>query len=398
MASASATRLRAHPCAAIFPLISGDEFEALVADIREHGQRESVKVTPDGRVLDGRNRLRACKRLGIEPRVQRVDVDPDGAVALVLSLNLVRRHLTSAQRAFVALEVRQHFEKEARRRMRAGGGGQAGRQKVANPMRSDDTAAKVCRTNRAYMQHAQRLVDQAPDLAALVRSGAAELKDAVSELRRRDRSAAERSGARSFARADDQLTIVRGDFRRVGTAVADESAALVFTDPPYDRASLPLYSDLGAFAARVLRPGGSLVCYAGNYAMPECLERLAASGLRYWWTLGCGYGGHKPRMRGHGVFVQWKPLLWFVKDQRGGKNLVNDMVRSSPSAKGNHEWEQSAVEARYYIEHLTTAGDLVVDPCCGGATTAAAAIGLKRRCWTADVDARAVSAARTRLG
>jgi hypothetical protein len=41
--------------------------------------------------------------------VERVDVDSDDAVALVLSLNLLRRHLTSAQRAFVALEVRQHF-------------------------------------------------------------------------------------------------------------------------------------------------------------------------------------------------------------------------------------------------------------------------------------------------
>ena len=104
----------------------------------------------DGRVLDGRNRLRACKRLGIEPKVQRVDVDADDAVALVLSLNLVRRHLTSAQRAFVASEVKRQYEAEARRRMRAGGG-QSGRQKVANPMRSDDAAAKVCRTNRAYM-------------------------------------------------------------------------------------------------------------------------------------------------------------------------------------------------------------------------------------------------------
>lgn len=322
--------------------------------------------------------------------MERVDVDADDAVALVLSLNLVRRHLTSAQRAFVALEVKRQYEAEARRRMRAGGRGATGRQKVANPMRSDDAAAKVW--------HAQRLVDQAPDLAALVRSGAADLKDAVSELRRRDRSAAERSGARSFARADDQLTIVRGDFRKVGDAVPDGSAALVFTDPPYDRASLPLYSDLGAFAARVLKPGGSLVCYAGNYALPECLERLAASGLRYWWTLGCGYGGHKPRMRGHGVFVQWKPLLWFVKDQREGRGMVNDMVRSSPSAKSNHEWEQSSIEAAYYVEHLTTAGDLVVDPFCGAGTTAAAALDLKRRVWTCDTDARAVAAARSRLG
>jgi hypothetical protein len=54
-------------------------------------------------------------------------VDAEDAVALVLSLHLVRQHLTSAQRAFVALEVKGHYEAVARRRMRAGGGGAAGR-------------------------------------------------------------------------------------------------------------------------------------------------------------------------------------------------------------------------------------------------------------------------------
>jgi hypothetical protein len=118
MASATARPLAARPAARIFPLISGDEFEALVADIREHGQREPIKVDRDGRVLDGRNRLRACRRLGIEPRVERVDVDADDAVALVLSPNLVRRHLASAQRAFVALEL-QKCRSSTRRKPRA---------------------------------------------------------------------------------------------------------------------------------------------------------------------------------------------------------------------------------------------------------------------------------------
>jgi hypothetical protein len=60
---ASATRLRAHLCAAIFPLISGDELEALVVDIREHGQREPINVDRDGRVSVLRTpRWSACAR------------------------------------------------------------------------------------------------------------------------------------------------------------------------------------------------------------------------------------------------------------------------------------------------------------------------------------------------
>jgi ParB-like chromosome segregation protein Spo0J len=395
MASATVQRLTAHPAANIFPMLDGEEFEALVADIRAHGQRDPIKVDGDGKVIDGRNRLRACRRLGIEPEVQ--EVDTDDAVALVLSLNLVRRHLTSAQRAFVALEVKRQYEAEARRRMRAGGGGQAGRQKVANPMRSDDAAAKVCRTNRAYMQHAQRLVDQAPDLAAQVRAGAAELKDAVGELRRREQQAAARAGARRFSRANDQVTLMRGDFREVGAAIPDNSVSLIFTDPPYDRASLTLYSDLGAFASRVLRPGGSLITYVGNLGLLDAGNRLSEH-LTYWWTCAVGPLRLRQRVVARRLFSGWKALLWFVKDQ-GPKTptWVRDMIQSERD-KTHHAWGQGEAEARYYIEQLTTPNELVVDPFCGGGTTAAAALSLKRRAWTCDVDARAVSAARARLG
>ena len=44
----------------------------LTADILEHGLREPIVLHPDGRVLDGRNRLRACQEAGVGPFVWRV--------------------------------------------------------------------------------------------------------------------------------------------------------------------------------------------------------------------------------------------------------------------------------------------------------------------------------------
>lgn len=103
-----------HPAADIFPMMEGDDFQDLCADIKEHGLRQSVVVWKDGRLLDGRNRLMACHQAGHQPAIERYE--GDDPVQFSLSANLQRRHLNVGQRAMVALRVEEIEAAEAKKR------------------------------------------------------------------------------------------------------------------------------------------------------------------------------------------------------------------------------------------------------------------------------------------
>jgi len=108
--------LEFHPLANIFPLMEGEEFEALVADIGANGQHEPI-VLYEGKILDGRNRYRACLAANAEPRSW---ADPeiyndDIARAYVVSRNIRRRHLTAEQkRALLAKLIKAQPERSNR--------------------------------------------------------------------------------------------------------------------------------------------------------------------------------------------------------------------------------------------------------------------------------------------
>lgn len=102
------TELQPHPVADLFPLLDGEEFDELVADIKEHGLREPIIIDQHNRIVDGRNRYRACVKLGIEIRqvkAERRTLTDDEARDLIVSLNLRRRHLTTTQRAAIAADM-----------------------------------------------------------------------------------------------------------------------------------------------------------------------------------------------------------------------------------------------------------------------------------------------------
>ena len=102
-----------HEMSSYLPLLEDEEFDALVEDIREFGQIEPI-VLYEGAILDGRNRYRACKKLGIE--VKATEWKPSEATGItplqyVISTNIMRRHLNHAQRSEIGLLLREEEEK-----------------------------------------------------------------------------------------------------------------------------------------------------------------------------------------------------------------------------------------------------------------------------------------------
>jgi ParB-like chromosome segregation protein Spo0J len=93
-----------HRYANLFPLLDDKSptYVALVEDIKAKGQQEPIWLY-EGKVLDGRNRYRACQKLGREVKTR--DYIGDDPIALVLTLNLHRRHLNTKERAKVGAEI-----------------------------------------------------------------------------------------------------------------------------------------------------------------------------------------------------------------------------------------------------------------------------------------------------
>jgi len=184
-----------HPLASIFPMLEGEAFAALVADIKKHGQREPIWVVPadapeehkcygeggcnlqagdgvwhcttcdhnpapfENLILDGRNRYRACLELGIEPYTE--DYLGDDLAEFVVSLNLHRRHLNESQRMMVAAKLATIED-----------GVRADRQGAQICAPTQTEAARLLNVSRRGVQTAREVIaEAAPEIVAAVERG-----------------------------------------------------------------------------------------------------------------------------------------------------------------------------------------------------------------------------------
>jgi hypothetical protein len=215
-----------HPVTEIFPLIEGEDFAELVKDVAEHGLLQAICLHPDGRIIDGRNRYRACLQAGKEPHFTTWNGE-GSLVAFVVSLNLKRRQLTAAQRAAASLASLPMLEAEAKERTRTSGPGMYGGKPPMAKMSqavgpSREQAAKIFQVAGVYVQQAKTIQRVAPEKIAEIKAGAKTIPGVLRELK-----------------AEGRLTTrsTTGDRerkRRVTAAMRDDDALFQFIEKLYE--------------------------------------------------------------------------------------------------------------------------------------------------------------------
>lgn len=153
--------MKYHPLADIFPLMEGDDYNSFVADIKTNGLREPIWIFED-KILDGRNRWRACKDAKVEPKTR--EYKGNDALGFVVSLNLKRRHLSESQRGMVGARIANlslgdnQFKKE---------GIPKGTPSVSQPK-----AAEILNVSKHSIQRAKQVIERGtPELVKAVDSG-----------------------------------------------------------------------------------------------------------------------------------------------------------------------------------------------------------------------------------
>jgi ParB-like chromosome segregation protein Spo0J len=145
--------MKIHALAKLFPEITGQDFKDLVASIKAHGLMEEI-VTLDGQVLDGQNRLKACKAAGVEPKFREfTGKDP---LAFVVAENIARRHLTAGQRSLLAVKISE----------------------CGNSHMTQEKAAQKLHVSRESVSLAKQIKGKSPKLAKRIEAGKISLNEA----------------------------------------------------------------------------------------------------------------------------------------------------------------------------------------------------------------------------
>jgi len=160
--------MKFHPYSEVFPLLDDSRLAELSEDVKAFGLRERIWLYK-GQILDGRNRFLACQKVKIKPEYRTYKGTDQGALALVISANIQRRHLSDAQRAFAAARI-----------ATLGKGGDSNAPRGAL---TQSEAAEQLQVGRRSVQRVRQIIDKGSKaLQQAAESGEIPLKKAASVI------------------------------------------------------------------------------------------------------------------------------------------------------------------------------------------------------------------------
>jgi len=152
--------MKIHPAADLFPMMSEEELADLAADIAENGLKHPIVLDDQKQLIDGRNRLAACKLAKVNPTFEALNgQDP---LAYIVSANLRRRNLTKGQQATALAMIYPDP-------------GERGRGKKSEAGKSSETAG----FSQTRLKQARTVLRHSQDLAQNVVKGLISLDDAL---------------------------------------------------------------------------------------------------------------------------------------------------------------------------------------------------------------------------
>ncbi len=393
----------------LFDPLSEAEYQALKESIRERGILVPVELDDCGNILDGHHRIKAWGELKSDglslpdyPRIIRKFQDDAEKRNHIRTLNIVRRHLTTAQ----MIPYWEDMRKDGMTYQAIADASGVSQPTIINAVAKflatqpehitgKDGKKYPPKRKRAekvpqlsIFANTQQQEEQAKEAATKIEKGT---NGKVLDTKRAARVAREQESERKRVDAEEQewttpdLQILIGDFREIAKQIPDSSIDLIFTDPPYPEEYLPLWSDLSSVAARILKPGKLLIAYSGQLYLPEVMARLVEN-LEYVWLGSLHLRGPHNEVHIKKVHNHSKPLLFYSKDAYTPEIWFSDTYYSEGKDKEYHEWQQAEGAALYYIEALTKPGGKVFEPFLGGGTTASAAVKLRRSFIGCDID------------
>ena len=375
--------------ARVFPDMPPEDFVRLVASIREDGLMDPITVWR-GQVIDGRHRYAACAEAGVERRFEYLDDDAD-PLRYILARNDLRHHLDESQRAVVAHKLsassacgRPRKENGANlhssfTRAEAAALLRVSRRTVAHAARvlsEDSPAASAVRLaveqGQITVSDASRVIDEPPEvqlraLERVISGGSRNLAGAARQVndetsRQEDVAALESNRARPMA---ETITLHHAAVAGLDRLVAEASVDAIVTNPPTSHEALPLFSDLAAFAAHALRPGGVMAVLANAMRLPAIIGHLTHPGLEWAAEFDYRYGG-PPVSSGypHRVSLGRKPLLIYGKTGfrlQGGNDVIEVPPPDEPAMRPQVRQRDDAGMA-LIVERFARPGQVGVRP------------------------------------